>query len=207
MARDYKRSARSARRSQRRGQKRKRIKASTKAALWLAAGLTIGLSLGLAGWYIAAHRTGPGNKAAVTAPAKEPAGKKAEKTVDTAPSKAKADDPWHFDFYRLLPKMEVVVSDEELAAGQSELEKEKPHGPYILQVGSFRRYSDADALKARLALLGIQAGIEAIVVDNGNTWNRVRVGPFADMKALKPVRRQLEREQIAFIMIELDSGK
>jgi len=203
MSRDYKRAAKTATSRQRRGQRRKKA-ASTKAVLWLVAGLGIGLSLGLTGWYLAEHRTAPEKKAAI-ATAPNASAKPSEKK--SAPATSKADDPWHFDFYQLLPKMEVVVSDEELAAAQSELSKEKKHGPYILQVGSFRRFSDADSLKARLALLGIQAGIEAIVVDNGNTWNRVRVGPFKDMKALRPVRRQLEREQIAFIMIELDSGK
>lgn len=209
MGRDYKRSARSARRSQRRGQKRRRRSSSgAKAVLWLVAGLTIGLGFGLGGWYLAEHRAAPAKKtAAAGAQPKKSADNNAEKANDDAvASKTKADRPWHFDFYRLLPKMEVVVSEEELAAGQDELAKEKPHGPYILQIASFRSYSDADALKARLALLGIQASIEAIVVDNGNTWNRVRVGPFPDMKSLKPVRRQLEHEQIAFMMIELNRG-
>jgi len=202
MSRDYKRAAKTASKYQRRGQKRKKsTAANTKAALWLVAGLAIGLGLGLAGWYLAEQRTSaPPKKPAATVAAKKP-----EKPPE--PSAKKGEDRWHFDFYQLLPKMEVVVSEEELAKAQSELAKKKPHGPYILQVGSFRRYSDADSLKARLALLGIQAGIETIVVDNGNTWNRVRVGPFVDMKHLKPIRRQLEREQIAFIMLELGTMK
>ncbi len=201
MSRDYKRAAKTASKHQRRGQKRKKGAANTKAVVWLVAGLAIGLGLGLAGWFLAEHPA--------STPAKKPAAAVAAKKTDPPPEPVdkKDEDPWHFDFYQLLPKMEVVVSDEELAAAQSELTKEKRHGPYILQVGSFRRYSDADSLKARLALLGIQAGIESIVVDNGNAWNRVRVGPFADMKHLKPVRRQLEHEQIAFIMLELGTTK
>ena len=205
MSRDYKRAAKTATKRQRSEQRRKRGATGTTAALWLTAGLAIGLGLGLAGWFMAENRAAHSkNAAAVAANVKTP---------ETAPKKSPAtaasrvEDPWHFDFYQLLPKMEVVISDEELESAKSELSKERPHGPYILQVGSFRHFSDADALKARLALLGIQAGIESIVVDNGNSWNRVRIGPFADIKRLKPVRRKLEHEQIAFIMIELNNGK
>ncbi|MGD9889446.1 MAG: SPOR domain-containing protein [Halothiobacillaceae bacterium] len=54
----------------------------------------------------------------------------------------------------------------------------------ILQVGSFRRYEEADRRKAELALLGYSANVQAANV-NGETWHRVKIGPMPDAEARK----------------------
>jgi len=54
----------------------------------------------------------------------------------------------------------------------------------ILQVGSFRRYEEADRRKAELALLGYSANVQAANV-NGETWHRVKLGPLPDAEARK----------------------
>ena len=54
----------------------------------------------------------------------------------------------------------------------------------ILQVGSFRRYEEADRRKAELALLGYSANVQAANV-NGETWHRVKLGPMPDAEARK----------------------
>ncbi|MGH8110571.1 MAG: SPOR domain-containing protein, partial [Rhodanobacteraceae bacterium] len=61
---------------------------------------------------------------------------------------------------------------------------------YVLQVGAFPKASDADAMKARLALQGVTAHVQAVTLD-GQVWNRVRVGPFASATQLQDVQRQL----------------
>ena len=53
-----------------------------------------------------------------------------------------------------------------------------------LQVGSFRRYEEADRRKAELALLGYPATVQAANV-NGETWHRVKIGPMPDAEARK----------------------
>jgi len=53
-----------------------------------------------------------------------------------------------------------------------------------LQVGSFRRYEEADRRKAELALLGYAATVQAANV-NGETWHRVKIGPMPDAEARK----------------------
>jgi len=53
-----------------------------------------------------------------------------------------------------------------------------------LQVGSFRRYEEADRRKAELALLGYTATVQAANV-NGETWHRVKIGPMPDAEARK----------------------
>jgi cell division protein FtsN len=64
---------------------------------------------------------------------------------------------------------------------------------FVVQVGSFRRASDADRLKAELALLGISSRVEKATIPSGETYHRVRAGPYADQAALDKVRALLKR--------------
>ena len=61
---------------------------------------------------------------------------------------------------------------------------------YLLQAGAFRGASDADALKLRLALMGLEAQIVTAEV-SGTTLYRVRVGPYAGLDAMKRARSRL----------------
>ncbi|MEW5838445.1 MAG: SPOR domain-containing protein [Pseudomonadota bacterium] len=54
----------------------------------------------------------------------------------------------------------------------------------MLQVGSFRRFEEADRRKAELALLGFSASVQTANV-NGETWHRVKIGPLSDAEARK----------------------
>ena len=59
----------------------------------------------------------------------------------------------NFDFYNILPEMEVPVPDTE-PQGKGLPPAPVAPGAYVLQVGSFRSEKEADAQKANLALLG-----------------------------------------------------
>lgn len=62
---------------------------------------------------------------------------------------------------------------------------------FFLQAGAFQKPADADNLKAKLALLGIEATVqEAEVADKGK-MHRVRVGPIAGTEEMNRVRNQL----------------
>ena len=52
-------------------------------------------------------------------------------------------------------------------------------GQYLIQVGSFADVKEADAQKAKLALLGVESRVEKVTIDNSKTWYRVRIGGFA----------------------------
>ena len=113
-----------------------------------------------------------------------------------------------FDFYKVLPEKEVVIPNAELSA-MAKAEQQKAaaannasvssnpasgtastQGGYVLQVGAFPSAADADAVKAKLALQGFAAHVQAVSLD-GQTWNRVRIGPFASATELQKVQRQL----------------
>jgi cell division protein FtsN len=113
-----------------------------------------------------------------------------------------------FDFYTLLPELEVVVPEHQTkprattgGASPAQTATASATGAYILQAGSFQRADEADSLKANLALLGVQANIETVTVDD-NTWHRVRIGPYADLAKLNQVREQLARNQIDTVLLK-----
>jgi cell division protein FtsN len=136
----------------------------------------------------------------------------------TKPQAARQRDPEpttrpRFDFYTILPEMEVVVPKEESSPasppGREPTPGAEPPAPataresYILQVGSFRKHADADRLKARLALMGIEADIQKVTIDNKDTYHRVRSGPYRSRPDLDRVRAQLKREGIDSVAIKL----
>lgn len=71
----------------------------------------------------------------------------------------------------------------------------KATGPYFLQVGSFRVLEDAEALRAKIILMGLPVEIQRAEV-NGLQVNRVRVGPFARIDDMNQTRIKLGQEKI-----------
>ena len=61
---------------------------------------------------------------------------------------------------------------------------------YILQAGSFSASGDAEALKARIALLGLSARVESGDA-NGKTVYRVRMGPYGTATELAGAKQKL----------------
>lgn len=101
-----------------------------------------------------------------------------------------------FDFYTLLPEMEVVVPEQQIRGKpeQGVRQVERP-GTYYLQVGSFKNSEQADRLKAELAIMGFETVIQKVTIDNNqatDTWHRVRVGPYSELEALNSARRKLK---------------
>src|SRR5215469_7770526 len=109
----------------------------------------------------------------------------------------------HYDFYKMLPSYQVVIpgQDKDVKSGNESAPVQQP-GSYILQVGSFPTYADADKLKANLALLGIESSIQSVQVNNGSTWNRVRIGPIKDLKELNSIREKLSAQHIEPLVIK-----
>ncbi|HEU0229128.1 MAG TPA: SPOR domain-containing protein [Burkholderiaceae bacterium] len=67
---------------------------------------------------------------------------------------------------------------------------------YYLQAGAFHSSKDADAMKARILMLGLSAQVEDASV-NGATLHRVRVGPFKGIDAMNRARAKLGDDKIA----------
>ncbi len=61
---------------------------------------------------------------------------------------------------------------------------------YLLQAGAFQASGQAEELKARIALLGLGARVEAAQI-GGNTVYRVRMGPYGTATDLAEAKRKL----------------
>ena len=61
---------------------------------------------------------------------------------------------------------------------------------YILQAGAFGASGDAEAVKAKIALLGLTARVESAQI-SGKTVYRVRMGPYGSAGELAEAKRKL----------------
>lgn len=162
--------------------------------VWLLAGLGIGLSIALfTAMKDRAKHPAPPTANAATLPAQAKTG--VAKSDDKKSPKPK------FDFYTILPEMEVIVPDSRTKGGKGGA-NDKP-GTYILQVGSFRSFGEADNLKAQLALLGVESKIELVTGNSGEPWHRVRVGPTQDLRELNKIRTRLINNNISAILLRI----
>ncbi len=196
MARDYKS------RANPRGKSRRRVPGP----IWFVAGLLVGLFFsGLAWLKLLPPREISTYEITNQKEARAPQKKSESETEKRAPPKPR------FDFYTILPEMEVVVPEPEPeplpVTDKSEKRESKPKtaaepGRYMLQMGSFRKYADADRLKASLALVGIQAEIQRVKIGNGDVYHRVRSGPYSSQK-VKQLSTKLRANNISSLMIKL----
>lgn len=110
-----------------------------------------------------------------------------------------------FDFYDILPEMEVKVDKPKVAvkkpAASKKAEKtaaiEKADSvSYLIQVGSFKNAADADGFKARVALLGIESKVQTVTIDNSETWHRVLIGPIVGRDKADSIQQRLKKNKI-----------
>jgi cell division protein FtsN len=62
---------------------------------------------------------------------------------------------------------------------------------YILQAGAFGASGDAEATKAKLAMIGLAARVESAQI-NGKTVYRVRMGPYGTAGELAEAKQKLD---------------
>lgn len=174
--------------------------------MWLLTGILIGLGLA---WYLFAkgYIPQPRDDNAATAESPAPGGDAEAGSEEVAPRGRDGKRP-QYDFFTVLPEMEVVVPEQELS------ERVQPPGNdaaggtaagdatrYLLQVGSFRSTADAEQMKARLALLGIVAQVQTVTV-NDATWHRVRVGPVSSARQADDMRGRLADNGIDSLVLK-----
>lgn len=186
MPRDY------AQRGPRRSQTQQR--GSLPAWVWLVFGLSIGLAV--AAFVYISRPTGSVTVLSADKPAGEaaPAAKKGGRLALPPEEKER------FTFYKDLKKQTVYVPRDDRppppkapAAAAEDL--------YLIQVASYRSVSDAEKEKANLALLGVEARIEKVTVDDKDTYFRVRVGPMNTERA-QSVLAQLQENGSQGILVK-----
>lgn len=121
--------------------------------------------------------------------------------LDNSQSQTKdLDEKTRFEFYEILPGNEEPVTEIELQkAAEQPLLKDK----YYLQVGSFKDTEDAENLKAKIAMLGMEAYIQSADLSEKGMWHRVRVGPFTKIDTIKKTRSSLLESGIKANLIKV----
>lgn len=149
---------------------------SGKPRFWggFALGLLTGLALALA-VTLGVTRNNP-FVAASSAPVAQ-----VEQTIKPAKSASPADAPT-YDFYKSLPVSQRAA--------------ETPASQFWLQAGAFQHAEEADNMKAKLALLGVEAGIQLVDLASQGTLYRVRIGPLHTQQELEATRKRLSDNAI-----------
>lgn len=107
-----------------------------------------------------------------------------------------------FDFYTMLPGQsgkEIRPVENKKPEASSPVAKKA-----WLQAGAFQNEQDADNLKAKLALIGIEARIQTQEIPGKGLWHRVRVGPFSQASDLEKARAQLQGNAIESTVVKSD---
>jgi cell division protein FtsN len=112
-----------------------------------------------------------------------------------------------FDFYTILPEVETVLPEPK-SGGKKTASIEKPEAGvvYVLQAASYGNLGDADHLKAKLVLNGLEAHIEKISIQGKGDYYRVRLGPYPSLDALDAANSKLAKLGIKAIRIKVKKG-
>jgi cell division protein FtsN len=101
-----------------------------------------------------------------------------------------------FEFYEILPEKQIAPT---------RVPEKKPPAAtaqnYWVQIGAFQNFTDADELKAELAMLGFPALIETVTIE-GQTWYRVRSGPFPTQEDAKAAQLQFQEASITAQVVQ-----
>lgn len=123
-----------------------------------------------------------------------------------APKPGKAEDAKpRFDFYRILPGQEEQVTEQQIKqAAQAAAKSDTPSKDlYFLQAGAFQNPADADNMKAKLALLGLESSVEPTSLPDKGVWYRVRLGPYSKVDEINRVRAQLAQNAVDASLVKI----
>jgi cell division protein FtsN len=126
------------------------------------------------------------------------------------PGKPGDKPPGRFEFYDLLegkqPAAPRPAAPAATPGGPPAPAADAKPGPvtvFYLQVGAFQKPADADNLKAKLALTGLEAGVQEVSIPEKGTMYRVRVGPFRDPDEMNKARALLSQNGVQGTVIKL----
>jgi len=108
-----------------------------------------------------------------------------------------------FDFPTILEERTVEkIIEKTYPETQINIDKSEKITRYIIQVGSFKNFKSADALKAKLAFSGLSADIQKTNIIGKGISFRVFVGPFEDKEKKDAVKKILAANSIDSVTIE-----
>ncbi len=188
-----------------RGQATRHTSAPMPPWVWLLAGFALGVGLSVVlifkDWSKERAQSNGAKPAPAASIAEMARNEGAEASSEPAnPPPAASTEP-KFSFYEVLPDRKVQTPMPEDQPQVTPAVKPPANTRYFLQVGSYPDESKADATKAQLALLGVQAQIVQVTV-NGTVWHRVTTGPYSTSEEQASAKQQLVSNNIEAIGLQ-----
>jgi cell division protein FtsN len=118
------------------------------------------------------------------------------------PPAARTDDKPRFDFYNILPGTEEGLKGKPSLPGPPPSATAGTKESFYLQAGAFQSPAEADNMRARLAMLGIEANIQSNASTERGTLHRVRIGPFNAVEEVNRTRETLKQNGIETTLIK-----
>lgn len=150
------------------------------------------------------------------------AARKAEQDAKgkTPEKPAKSSERPRFEFYSILPGEKEVTDKEAKAAAKAPAQSTpqatapppklgsspsspKPHSgeTYWLQAGAFAEEKEADNLRARIALTGLEANVRPVSIPDKGTLYRVRLGPYQSLDDANRIKVALSQNGVGAAII------
>jgi len=124
------------------------------------------------------------------------------KKLAPTPQKVSKPSKEEYDFYSMLPESEVITPKvEEYSSKKADAAAQ--NYAYLLQAGSFRSAAEADKLRAKLLLDGLNVQTSKITNQNGSIWYRVMVGPFTSRSKLNSAQDVLANANTESLVIKV----
>ena len=119
----------------------------------------------------------------------------------SAVASAVGDGKPRFEFYKVLTDkpdaMPAVTKQTDKAASkQADKPATKAKENFFLQAGAFASADDADKLKAKLAMLGMEASVQSATLPDKTVWHRVRLGPYKSADEMNKASAALKQNGV-----------
>lgn len=173
-------------------------------------GLFVGLVLGViiaasVVWYLNRSHSPFQNRETTNSEAPHPNG--AAGSPDSLP--ARPGEKERFDFYKILPGgQDATPSPAPAAKDAASVPAPAAEAPaassdrYYLQAGAFQKKDEAENMKAQLALIGIEASVTEVTLQDKGKMYRVRSGPYKQAEEMNRVRTQMSQGGIQATLVK-----
>lgn len=137
----------------------------------------------------------------------------AQQTPQQLPGKPgdKVSEKPRFEFYKILPSGQDAPAPGDTGTGAKPTPPPPAAAPaaaapsgdvFYLQAAAFQKSTDADNLKAKLALMGMEVSVQEVATPDKGLMHRVRVGPFAKPEDMNRARNQLAQNGIQATVVK-----
>ncbi len=170
-------------------------------------GMVVGLAVaGAVAWHLSKRPSAFTNKEQHDTQAAPPLATAPQKPpVAAAPAAASgvSNGKQHFTFYEILTDKDSSSakgsghpSNGHAATSSKDNAKPAAASSYFLQAGSFASSDDANKLKEKLALLGMESSVQTADVPGKGTYYRVRLGPYHSQDEVSKAKDALKQNGI-----------